>query len=214
MSTTETVGDRVKKVLQTRGMKQIKLAELLGIEPSSLSNALSRSNHSWDRWVEVAKLLEVPHLWLMSGGNNQPWEATDTPVVSSLPADRHYGHRVAIVGSVTAGSGWTANQDDASGFEFKPHWQAVLIEGTSAEPVAMQGQVVLIDPFLSPRDGRIVVVQTKDGRAFCKRFCAVGDDIVVLSGLNAGRDSVALRKDEIATMHVVVGTVYTDSVAK
>jgi SOS-response transcriptional repressor LexA len=121
---------------------------------------------------------------------------------------------VRIVGSVTAGSGWTANQDEAAGFEFKPHWQAVLIEGTSAEPVALQGQVVLIDPFLSPRDGRIVVVQTKDGRAFCKRFCAVGEDIVVLSGLNAGRDSVALRKDEIATMHVVVGTVYTDSVAR
>jgi biotin carboxylase len=99
MSTTETVGDRVKQVLQTRGMKQIKLAELLGIEPSSLSNALSRSYHSWDRWVDVAKILEVPHLWLMSGSNNQPWEATDTPVVSALPADHPYGQRVAIVGS-------------------------------------------------------------------------------------------------------------------
>jgi SOS-response transcriptional repressor LexA len=213
MSTHETIGDRVRKVLQSRGMKQAKLAELLQIEPSSLSNALGRNNHTWDRWDAIAKILDVPLLWLLSGTTSQPWEPEALPV-SSLPADRPYGQRVSIIGSVTAGAGWTANQNEASGFEFKPHWQAVLIEGTSAEPVALQGQVVLIDPFLSPRDGRIVVVQTKDGRAFCKRFCAVGEDIVVLSGLNAGRDSVALRKDEIATMHVVVGTVYTDSVAR
>jgi phage repressor protein C with HTH and peptisase S24 domain len=228
MSNEQTIGDRVKLLIDRKGITQAVLAEVLQITAGSLSNALSRSNAQWERWKDIAEYFGSPVDWLIAGDAPKPWEASDAetmhtaaddaPRTRSGPASNRvdYGPRIAVVGQVTAGGGWAFGEDGGVGLwlELKPRWRAVRVEGRSAEPVILDGQCALVDDELKPKNGRIVCVQTTDGRAFLKRYHAIGDDLVVLAGLNAGQDSVAIKQEEIEHISVVVGTVFTDSVAR
>ena len=161
-----------------------------------------RSKHLPTYLDDLAKACSVTVEWLRG------------EKVSESGAD---GLALPLIGQVTAGDGWanpSQDPDDAAPVVIKSRWRAVRIEGRSAEPIVLPGQCVLVDDTLTPRHGRLVCVQTRDGRAYCKRLCDVGEGHVVLAGLNAGHDSVALHREDIARISVVVGTVYTDSVAR
>lgn len=161
-----------------------------------------RSKHLPTYLEDIAKACNVTVEWLRGDK------------VGEASAD---GLALPLIGQVTAGDGWanpSQDPDDSAPVIIKNRWRAVRIEGRSAEPIVLPGQCVLVDDTLAPKHGRLVCVQTQDGRAYCKRFCDVGDGHIVLAGLNAGQDSIALHREDIARISVVVGTVYTDSVAR
>jgi transcriptional regulator with XRE-family HTH domain len=128
--------------------------------------------------------------------------------------------KLAYAGQVTAGGGYVTesqDEDDWKPVPLRPGWRLVKIEGDSGLPIVWPGQSVIVDTDgarTPPKHNRIVVVQTKDGRAFCKRWCDASDGHIVLASLNTGADSVAIHTDDVASVAVVVGTLYTDSVAK
>ena len=203
------------------------MAEKLGITSGSLSNALGRNNPQWDRWVDIANLLGAPLPWLLTGDTPEPWGKdpanegkTDdyAPSMRSGPGSGrvNYGPRINVVGEVTAGNGWSNGDESGVGLwlELKPHWKAVRVSGSSAEPVILDGQCALIDETVKVKNGRIVCIQTKDGRAYCKRFFDDGHGCIVLAGLNSGQESLTIKAEDIERVSVVVGTVFTDSVAR
>ena len=199
---------RIVASLARKGAEIKDLRVGLGVSKAVLSLAMGgRTTHD----QRIADWLNVPLTWLCHGGP-APWEPPQH-VAESLPD----GIALPLIGQVTAGDGWanpSQDPDDAAPIVIKSRWRAVRIEGRSAEPVVLPGQCVLVDDTLAPKHGRLVCVQTQDGRAYCKRFCDAGDGHVVLAGLNAGQDSIALHREDISRISVVVGTVYTDSVAR
>jgi hypothetical protein len=130
------------------------------------------------------------------------------------------GACLGFMGQVTAGGGFVTESQDPDDWKPVPlrsGWKLVKIEGDSGLPIVWPGQSVIVDTDgtrTPPKHNRIVVVQTKDGRAFCKRWCDAGDGHIVLASLNTGADSVAIHTDDVASVAVVVGTLYTDSVAR
>lgn len=218
-----TLWDRIDAAMAKKGWNMSRLAEESGVTKQSIHAIKTGKSSAGQSYGALAKALGVDPLWLRDGEGRQPWSTgmTDTELKTALkkydvsaviPVDEH----------TTAGNGRIAanraNGVDQSHFTealtMKDHWRAVAIHGTSAEPVALDGQHVLVDDNLEAKDGRIVCVTTTDGRFFCKRWCDAGGDHVVLAGLNAGIESVALHRDEIARARVVVGVVFTDSVAR
>jgi SOS-response transcriptional repressor LexA len=125
-----------------------------------------------------------------------------------------------FIGQVTAGGGFVSESQDGDDWQpvkLRPGWKLVRIEGDSAVPIVWPGQSVIVDTDAirtPPKHNRIVVVQTKDGRAYCKRLCVAGDGHIVLASLNGGADSIALHEDQVDSVAVVVGTLFTDSVAR
>lgn len=102
--------------------------------------------------------------------------------------------------------------------KIRHHWEAVIIHGDSGYPIVWPGQTVLIDRRLPVTKDRLVVVRTEDGHVI-KRFSGIsGDDgheVASLSSINFGLGSLTIPADEFETRAwVVVGIVFTDSVAK
>lgn len=64
-----TLGDRLKKALEIRGLKQIDLVKATGAKGSSVSNWLSgkTKNLKGDNLVKAAALLKVSVDWLADG---------------------------------------------------------------------------------------------------------------------------------------------------
>lgn len=56
MASTEL---RIKELCKKRGMTQAQLAEKLGIQPVSFSQAIARNKFNMDRLSEIADVLEV-----------------------------------------------------------------------------------------------------------------------------------------------------------
>lgn len=165
-----------------------------------------------------AKQVRIPGSTPVGSDRPMSRAAILTAPVSTMPT--HHASAgfptMAWVGQVTAGGGYadpSQDDDDWLPVVLKPNWRLVRVQGTSAMPVLLPGQAAIVDDTVPVRDGRLVVVQTTDGRAYLKRWNTVGEH-VVLAGLNGGNESTVLRLDQIAKVAVVVGTLYVDSVAK
>lgn len=225
---------------QLHNAKFTELAAKLNVSKQVIDAVAAGRYRSGDVVDGVAREMRCTTEWLTNGSGPAPdwWNEsitgqisvdppTDrfpvpvpTPIQNTMPpyiAGAGIGsYAMDFVGQVTAGGGYADPSQDGADWEpvsFKPHWRLVRVQGTSAHPILLSGQSAIVDDKLPVRDGRMVCVQTTDGRAYLKRWNTVGDHIV-LAGLNSGADSTVLHRGDIASVAVVVGTLYTDSVAR
>jgi SOS-response transcriptional repressor LexA len=213
------------------------LGEKIGVSRQVIDSVAGGRYRSGKVVEDVAAALGCSVEWLLYGVGAAPewWSESITGQVSTDPptdkiprsavreefpvhtAGAGVGaFSMPFVGQVTAGGGYADPSQDGADWEpvsFKPHWRLVRVQGTSAHPILLSGQAAIVDDKLPVRDGRMVCVQTTDGRAYLKRWNTVGDHIV-LAGLNSGADSTVLHRSDIASVAVVVGTLYVDSVAR
>jgi hypothetical protein len=115
--------------------------------------------------------------------------------------------RIPVGGTVTAGSGWSHNDDeDGVSIKVPSGLIAVKIEGQSAEPLVEDGQYVLADPNIDTSDipiDAIVVVQTPLNEAYCKRFSGMKNGNLFLTSVNQGRGSIIVDDEGCRVMQVV-----------
>ncbi len=64
-----TIGSRIKKAMESKGMTQAELSRLLGIKSSSMSNLISgkAKRPSSTTLMKLADILECSQQWLMEG---------------------------------------------------------------------------------------------------------------------------------------------------
>jgi transcriptional regulator with XRE-family HTH domain len=105
--------------------------------------------------------------------------------------------------------GETAQPDP---IRIRKHWRAHVIAGDSGLPIVFPGQTVLTDPRLQPHKNRIVVLPTTDGPVL-KRWGELADGIVIVASLN-GLDPTHYHLADLGQPEVVVGVIFTDSVAR
>lgn len=215
--------ERTLAIMADREIPLAELARHLNIDRSAVSRAFKASKGLERHWSEVAVFLRVSADWLLYGTGPMETRERESGLHRVAENIAHYmtdGASLSYAGQVTAGGGFVSESQDPDDWcpvALRPGWKLVRIEGDSAVPVVWPGQSVIVDTDgarTPPKHNRIVVVQTKDGRAYCKRWCVAGDGHVVLASLNGGADSIALHEDDVSSVSVVVGTLFTDSVAR
>lgn len=228
---------RLEMGMAACGYNQTSLADAVGTSQSYIGQIKRGEQAGNGIMPKIAEKLQCSEQWLRSATGQLPdWYALHAagltpaqirqemlskmkhPSDASVLDDKRPS--LAYVGQVTAGGGYVTESQDPDDWKpvmLRTGWKLVRIEGDSGLPIVFPGQSVIVDldqKRTPAMHNRIVVVQTRDGRAYCKRWCVAGDGHIVLASLNSGADSVVIHEDDIASVAVVVGTLYTDSVAR
>jgi hypothetical protein len=94
----------------------------------------------------------------------------------------------------------------------RARWRVHVIHGTSGGDVVLPGQSVITDPALAPKRNRLVVIPSDAGPVL-KRWGELHGESVVVASIS-GMDPCLVPLAELGSPEVVVGVLFTDSVAK
>lgn len=77
MASLPTIGDRVRFVMEARGMKQTEVAERIGVTQAAISNIVTDSSRkpSAPTLLKLASALQANPYWIISG-DGAPFEIT------------------------------------------------------------------------------------------------------------------------------------------
>ncbi len=201
------VRTRIKKALEASGKKQADLARSIGISRQNLSAYLVGKYQSTSVLPKIATALGVPLAWLTTGAPDlAPTWAKSGAFASQPPAIESPAHTFPVCGTVTAGHGWSRADDEDAPLRVRPGLQAVRVRGHSAEPLVLDGQYVLADPAVTGERLQVddlVVVQTADGQAFCKRYAGIHGGMLFLASVHEGRGNAVIPADQAIAWQVV-----------
>lgn len=209
----KTIGYRIRKARENKGLDQIKLSAKLDISVRTLQRwekgeQVPDSNYL----IRLANCTGVRAEWLLTGEgsmymNFQPLLnkhrhrgdfASDTidlisvPLFSTIPAGRsaalfHQEHtdRFVIVDNV--------NDSDAF---------ALIVKGDSMAPKIEDGDIVIISPRLEVRSGDICVVRVNEEDVLKK--VKIEDNYIHLIPLNPAFEPLTIRKKDVRCIWKVV----------
>jgi len=189
--------ERLKELRERRGLSQYKLAELLGVSPSTVAAwEVGRNEPSYDMLRKIADVFEVSVDYLL-GKTDEPIPAykkiEDYPwyrAVKHIPV--YNGANAGDVGSFPDGSTvlrWIGVPKNV------PADFAIVVHGDSMEPKIHDGDIVVVStqrPFIN---GELVVVII-DGEAYVKRLW-VENNRVVLQSENPRYKPIVLSRRQV-----------------
>jgi SOS-response transcriptional repressor LexA len=202
----DIVGRNIRKLRHGKGLLQKELAVRAQMDPSNLSK-LERGEYTWtsESLEKVAAALEVHIGELFITEAN----ATPSPVGTG---------RIPVLDYVQAGAftGVNHNFGDEEMQEFvftelhhSPHSFAMKLRGDSMEPRFSEGDLIVIDPALTPRPGDFVLATDESGSATYKQFRDAGlneqgRDVFELVPLNSLYASMRSDRQPITIKGVMV----------
>lgn len=194
-SVTEAILERAKAVKAYETDAQ--LAELLGIDTSTVSKWRQRGKIPLESRAFLAEKLGVPERWLV-GGDSEGNFAPQSYRVEHKGREFAFTPIKKIRPRLSAGPGFEVEEEtDGEIYSFRTDWlkskgaasrmRLAEVEGLSMLPTLNDKDLVLFDMSRQePRDGSIMVI-SKDGRLFVKRvwatrsgFVAVGDNANII----------------------------------
>lgn len=240
-----TVAETVKEALARKGLTQGMLAKLVGLTPPWINMIVNRGKLPGPKMT--VKLADALGLDEGTFARQVLWEKTPEPIrayleppkdstgpVLSLPVigTAAAGAAVEVAGRRGARAGAKGTPDTVG---FHPDCRAIRVEGDSLEPIAYDGQYVIIYPGVRKEDipdGSIVYVTCElagegEPRAMIKRIYrnrVPGDDGVSLPVYSfvpvnthlrmkgkapEPREAVTLRHRQVREMYPVVGVVFS-----
>ena len=170
-----TLSERLKLAIERAGVSKSDLAKTCGVKPASVSDWLSGKSKSMRAPVaqKAAEFLNVSLIWLSTG------EGTPESGSSVSPA-RLKLNKVPLITFTQAGfltdngqlrdpSTCIDQGDYILVDEDMPDGTlGVVVEGDSMEPEFHEGDIIVIDPSLSPQPGDFVIA---------KRTCPYSDSV-------------------------------------
>lgn len=138
--------------------------------------------------------------------------------VATLEAERHENAtddlHLQVVGRAAAAHGAHVDgeTDQPDPIRIRSRWRVHVISGDSGGDVVLPGQSVITDPALKPKRNRLVVIPSDNGPVL-KRWGELHGDSVVVASIS-GMDPCLVPLAELGSPEVVVGVLFTDSVAK
>lgn len=166
----DEISQKIDLVCKTLGVRQNKLAEMLGITPTFLSRVKNGAQKS--------KVVDLK-LDVLLGGKVDPL-SNARPV----PASSRRLCRVPVVSWARAGES-DFNYDDLAAFLdetvesecLDENAFALIVEGDSMEPLLLAGDRVVFSPNTEPRNGDVVVARLREsGGVMVKRFHRTGPE--------------------------------------
>jgi SOS-response transcriptional repressor LexA len=175
--------DRIAELLRARHLSWAEFARRIGTTDQRLYNWRKRGLPA-EEVLKVAEAFGVSTDWLLTGKEPQP--AGPPQLISVAPSAR----RIPVVDYVQAGGFRDVIDAYAMGNGFdeifvdaglagrlSPYAFALQVEGDSMRPDYAPGDIVVVNPDLSPRPGDVVVAKLdREGSATLKRFRDRGVD--------------------------------------
>jgi SOS-response transcriptional repressor LexA len=173
MPKRETLGSRIRQVLDERGMSQSELARLVGVKQQTVSYICADKGAESSRYAtQIAEVLGVNPRWLQFGG-----EGKHDPIVriemsgveialARVPVLSDDDVRLFIeTGKLPESNRRTLMTDARTG----PRCFAIELEGESMSPQFIAGDKVVIDPDIAPEPGDYVCA-TFDGAITFRKY--------------------------------------------
>lgn len=119
--------------------------------------------------------------------------------------------RIPIIGNTQGGPDKEWNEIDLGGcYEYvnfpiqSNKYYALKVVGDSMSPRVLEGEVVIVDPFVSPQTGEDVVVKMQNGETMIKTLASIREDKVFLDSTNLSYKRIIKDKKDLLYMHAVV----------
>lgn len=179
------LGDNIKRYRSERGWTSYQLAERAGTTQATISRIESGSVRPRRKLLEkVAGVLNVPVAQLEYG--NSDWDVVPIgkrriPILDYTQAGQWAGVAPTFRDGEMTDFVLTDAEYSASAF-------ALVVRGDSMSPLLTPGEILTIDPAVSPRPGDLVVAVDKAGEATIKRYAHVGVS-------PEGKDIIELRPE-------------------
>lgn len=197
----ETLGKRIRQMLQERGMTQAELARLVGVKQQTVSYIVADKGAESSRYAtRIAEVLGVNPVWLQHGGANKlnpivRIEMSGVEVALArvpLLSERDV-IQLAETGRVPSEhQGRNLMTDARTG----PRCFAIELEGESMAPQFIAGDKVVIDPDIRPEPGDFVCATVNGAITFRKyrERSRNGDHLFELVPMN--QDWPIIRSEE------------------
>ncbi len=174
-----TIGKRIKRLREKKGLTQAEFGKLLGLTDKAVS--------TWENDIKVprmATLQRIADLFCIS-----------TAYLVGEPEEKKAGGalKIPVMGNVAAGTPITAVQEyidlaDSDTWEEIPEalartgkFFALRINGDSMEPKMSRGDIVIVRQQSDINSGEIGIAMVGDGEATCKKIKKRPDGIMLIS---------------------------------
>lgn len=213
----ETLGERVRRLREERGLTQPQLvARIPGMSASALSqleNGLSKGVRP-NNLIGLARELDVTPEELVEGREDE----NRAPKAMMKRRREAPIRRVPIIGYAIASPDRDGYFDDMgfpsgageSYVEFAtkdPNAYALWVKGDSMKPRIRPGEVVVVQPNVRVSPGDDVLVKTHKGRKMIKRLLYQRAGEVALGSLNENFKELTLPLDDVEAIHHLTGPV-------
>ena len=170
----ETIGERIKRIRDAKGVSRGDLAKVVGLAYSSLSDLESGKARTTTVLHKIASALGVRVEWLETGkGSQDPPEPADDVDWADIPGVQQAAAlgEGAVVDEYAETHKLKFRADSLRRQRLSPDKLAVLYgRGDSMEPTIKDGDAILFDTSdTTLRDGNIYVIQY-DGHLMAKRL--------------------------------------------
>lgn len=161
-----SLADRVKKRRLELEFSQTEAAEKAGIRQQSWASIEDGKTLKPRNIVGIAEALRCNPVWLMNGG-------------CMLPAGDVNTRRIPLISDAQAGVFVTKSPTDAldGGFEYvmtdgewSQHTFALRITGDAMEPYFKEGDVIIVDPEITPTPGEFIVAKNEESVATFRKY--------------------------------------------
>lgn len=205
---------RLKKAMDSKGIKASELSEKAGIPKSAISQYLSGLYEAKQKSIfKLANVLNVSEGWLM--GLDVPMErlSEDLKKIGAIPLSEIATTKIPVLGTVKAGYNYLAQENIVDYIAFKvdgtdkENYYALNIVGDSMEPLFDNGDTVIVHKQDDFENGDNCVVLINGEEATVKKVYK-GNTGLELKAVNPYYPPKIFTKEEIKTLPVkVIGVV-------
>jgi len=196
------VTKRIRHLQHAKGFTGTReFAEKVGLGKTTIAEGLRSDEWSRATIEAIADSMGLEVSYLLHGPSGQgeiaylPEGGVEIPGVGRAAADSSGGRTVEF-------------DHDTPPVRIPRHTAAVEVRGHSLNPVAWEGQHVLVDTREGQdlSDNDLVVIETQDGRTYARRL-HTDDGHIILCPVNPALKGqwVTLERDEIKRAHRIVG---------
>jgi transcriptional regulator with XRE-family HTH domain len=191
------ISERIKKLLEDRGLKQKPFAKAAGIDQSQF-NRMMRGVRDWT----------LPHLQATAQALNlQVGELTDVimiPIVAEISADTESSYPGEIkdcdLGYVPFIPRFFGDKDQP----VLENLYSLRIKDDSFAPALLQGSKLIVEKEGNKREGDLVVY-CDGGNILHIGLLCLHDDQVLLRSISPGKKDLLLPRRQLASMDPVIG---------
>lgn len=192
----KTLSSRLQRLLNARGLTQEKLANMVDVSQTSISNIIKGETQKPRYAVDIAKALDVDVQWLLYGEGEAPDFAKKMTELTACTDEDVY--RIDILNKTASGGFGTIQSSDitevVSAIEYNESnfrqifngyhpedIKLINVKGDSMSPTIESGDLLFVHIRTTHYDGDGVYVFTYGDALHVKRLQKAGDELLVLS---------------------------------
>lgn len=202
------IGDRIKSARLDAKMNQPQLAACIGVTKSTVAQWENGDIKSLkgENVLKAADCLGVAAEWLQYGTGPKHL------IRETAPAYLKGGRSVPLI-SWRQAAHWPDSTNDKEAEMYK-EWMncpvpcsqqtyALKVQGISMEPEVRDGEIIFVDPEVTPEHGDLVIARTADGEATFKKLIIEGGQML-LTAVNPDWPGKLTPADENTICGVVI----------